>query len=512
SSYAQGEKDGRKSGYEDGYERGRMDGEDVGYRKGMDEGKRLGMGAKREDLFRKYKSNYAKMDEEAVVLLMNYMNEFKEDHAGLISHLEDSILHSPSVLNELVESFRAGYQYCFDSIHHITLMPGQAIQLRGTDYEIKLNYDEIAKVLHSFHGSENASYDSYAFASQVKAVHLQVMTYLVERLNLTPYEVERMKSEYFRIHDYTSELYFKRYRAITEKIYQHQQKPFYDYAYYRSVEVFMDIINSGLCSVMDVVLTYAKFNSQYAAVVGMEGMGHLCQLLQDEVMFKMEENLIRNSLIFDYDSHRPLLRTHTISIIRPIKVATFIEEKEITREIDLDDGASASVDMTINSMVNLGMDLQEAEVEVNHDCQYIMIHLPEQPYKIDMAHQWYTLNDMEVKFEYEKKVWTTNEYHITEGRSYSETRKDIEWADEKVKIPGEELEFLFELHKPELADIIDLPPLDDQVLEIVTPILRKIYEQPVALESSCYNVYVRFRGKVRPLIEFECHPGCDWGY
>ena len=514
SAYDRGKIEGERIGEEKGYLKGREDGEKAGLASGIDKGKVLGMKAKEEQLYHRYKDDYASMQKEAVIALTNEMNSFKAGHAKLALLIKDSTLSSPTVLNALKEAFRTGYQWCYDSIHHVSVRKGQFVTPVETDYEIQLDYDEIAQSLHSMRGSENAYYDSYEFSKQVASVHTQVMNYLSERLSLERTEVDRMKSEYQLIHDYVSEIYYRRYKAITDKIYQHQQKPFYDYTYYRSVDVFIDVINSGLCSVMDVVLTFAKSNSQYANVVGLEGMGHLCQILQEEVMTNMEERLIRNSLIYDYDEHGPLLRQHTITINKPIRVDKYIQEKEITRNIYLDDGASASIDMTIHSMVDLGMDLSDALVEVQHNCQRIIIHLPAEPYKIDMAHQWYSIKDMDVTFKYEKKLEIYKDYAVVDEGAIPFPNPSSEtvpvWAEHNLDIPGDELSYIFDSNKPSIDQIVNIPPLEESVLGVVKPILRKIYEQPVALEASCYNVYIYFRGKMHPLIEFDCNPGCYW--
>lgn len=471
-------KKGIKEGIPIGKAKGVKEGYKKGYRDGLKQGKTEGVVEHLEKLNRidTFSWHY------------EFSNSFK---------WQNEVLRRKSNIEELIEigyqrglkvvadsAFRNGFKVGFDSIYHINLRSGENIKLKEYDIPPKIEYDEIAKLLLKVQGNSIIAEKGF-FSIAVKQVHIEILNYLAKRLDLSTIETSDVFSEYEKMHDRLVDLYYEKYLLLIKNKQIPNKKSFYDYKYYYSVNSFLSIIRSGICSVSDVVITYAKSNTQYAAINGLEVMGHLCEIIMEELLYHIEDRFVKSAVTYDYNSNINDLDQTCNRILESIILSTETQIDKVTETITLSNNFNAKIEMKIETVYNIGFDLEEFELNVNHNAQEFFIFLPKTPKILSIAFQSYKIVKIENTFKYEQ---TKNIKRLLRFKSEPKEKKIM---TESTGVLNEaDFEDIFNKNKPTIKDL-KTKALKKKDLGYVVDILTKTLEPALALPHSCYDVVLR---------------------
>ena len=321
SFYNEGYDKGWSHGYDEGYTNGFLVGENAGYQRGLIEGKRIAT----YQLLDSLKAVQAADDLRLLLIekmfankdSLNKMEGMRE--TGYVAGLHDGKKLA------YVEAYRKGFDAAFDSLYPINLRRGQAIKYQIYDPQkvnLTIPYERIARFIAK--ELQQGSYlNQVAFAQLIKEVHTRFISMVSQLVELDGQEGADMFLRYEEIHEALSDLYYRTYLQKIRLKNRDLDKNFYDYRYHLSSSEFVHVVKTGICSLMDVLITYAKNNSQSATVYGFEVMGHICEILHREPIQEFEDGLLKSALVFDYDinvrrlttSLRNILSNQTVEIL-----------------------------------------------------------------------------------------------------------------------------------------------------------------------------------------------------
>ena len=468
SLYNRAYKDGRKVGWESGREEGYQEGHRNGYTQGLFIGKKMGA----DSLLRATKE--LNTDEYHLMMMIQY--DLLKDRIECAEHARNDgylIGLEESNMNAFELGFKEGYQKAFDYLFTINLGRGEDVSYpeRG-DSRLAIDYEKVAKLLHGI-GEEYLYVDFERFSGALHEIHLEILAYLVQRLkfNLSPQEEAEVFQRYEEIHNRLARSYYRRYFSLCRtRNRNYENKSFYDYRYYNSADIFLDIVGLGISAVVDVVFTYAKSNSQFATTSGFEVMGHVAELIIDEVVLPIEDLLLKQALVLDYDQQIPQLVLFSKQLLEPFIAETRVHRKKVREHITVNKFYSATVEMEIETIVNVGFNLADFSIELDHYRQSFLLNLSAQPRLLQVVKQDYKVRCIK------------SEVYVPWPGGYG-----------RENLPEKVLEEIFEAHRdsPESLDICR-KPLQKATLEIIIPSLVKIMEPCISLPVGCYEAQVRF--------------------
>jgi hypothetical protein len=463
---------GFKDGYSQGKERGIDEGYHIGYRegykKGIEAGKVLGIDSLLTATKAEEYEKYVFLVMKHYHLIENRVKDFERAaEEGKRVGRQESAQESYSL------GFKDGYEKAFDLVYGINLAQGETIDRPvGEPGRMAIDYEKVARLLNDI-GHDYLSVDFERFSNSLYEIHTEILSYLVRRLSkdLSPAEETEIFQRYEEIHSRLARSYYRRYFSLCRtRNRNYENKSFYDYRYYNSADIFLNVVEMGISAVVDVTLTYAKSNPQYAATKGFEVMGHSLELLLDEVMLPLEDLLLKQALVIDYDQQIPVLVSYTQQLVEPIIAETRIHKKKVNAEVQIDANLSALVTLEIETIVNIGFYLEDFTVQVDHNKQSFHLMLSTQPRLLEVVKQDYKFLSAKVQ-------------------------ASVPWPGGYVEgtLSEASLQAIFEANKDMPASLpICQRPLSRASLNLITPSLIKVMEPCISLPVGCYEASVFF--------------------
>jgi len=482
SFYNDGYTRGQDLGYEKGYSNGYIAGDQDGYQRGLIEGRRMAENALLDSL------KAAQASDDLRLRLINGMYSNKDTldkfegirEAGFVAGLHAGRKEA------YIQAYRTGFEDAFDSLYPINLRRGQGVKYQIYDpnkMNLSIPYERIARFM-----AKELQKESYlnkkAFDQLLKEVHIGFINMVSQMVELDGQEDADMFLRYEEMHTALSELYYETYLQKLILKNRDLDKNFYDYRYHLSCVEFVYVVRTGICSLMDVLITYAKNNSQSATLDGFEVMGHICELLHREPIQEFEDGLLKSALVFDYDANvdrlttslRNLLAKQTVEILPRVidSKSVYLDEPDFGVDIERD----------IIQVLAIGFDTTQVLVAVDHNEQKFYIKLSDRPVVLRQL------------FELGIPTYIRAET-LCPASSPSATKSlkldSSQWAKEDYTV----------LTKSHQA----IPSITIGAVRNLVPFFKKFMESAIALPTSCYNVYLDFDGQAISLLETNCSHG-----
>lgn len=482
SFYNEGFNRGWDLGYDKGYSNGYLAGDHDGYLRGLVEGRRIAENTLLDSL----KSVRAADDLRLALIERMYANKDTLDkfegirEAGYVAGLHTGRREA------YVEAYRKGFDDAFDSLYPINLRRGQGIKYRIFDpnkMNLSIPYERIARFIAK-ELQQESFLNQKAFGQLLKEVHTNFISLVSQMVELDGQESADMFLRYEEIHTALSELYYETYLQKILLKNRDLDKNFYDYRYHLSCAEFVDVARTGICSLMDVLITFAKSNSQSATMNGFEVMGHICELLHREPIQEFEDGLLKSALVFDYDANverltsslRSLLSKQTVDILSRV-----VDSKSIY--LDKPD-FGVDIERDVIQVLAVGFDTTQVLVTVDHNEQKFYIKLSQKPVVLRKL--------------FELGIPTYIRAETLCQASMPSVTKSLkldksQWAREDNAV--------------RFANPQTLPPITIGAVTNLVPFFRKFMEPAVSLPTSCYNVYLDFEGQAINLLETSCSHG-----
>ena len=333
-----------------------------------------------------------------------------------------------------------------------------------------------------------------------------MLKYVAHHVNLTASESALMLIEYDKIHDDLTTIYYKYFmRIIESENIDMQKNGFYSFKLYHNVNAFVEVVNAGACSVVDLIFTYVKKNALYSSVKGLDnlGEGHICQILMEEVLRKFRVHTERIALGYDYETVKPeieiSLRQSLVNSV--VESRTIAYPKPIVEKFKAKDGSDVTVTMELYAFVGLG--LQQQAITLGHtlspSSSNLVVQISDEAYLLpQFIHVGYKVVSTEVTMEYKTQVnKTTNQYSIwslpKEGISTSSTK--VVTAQKTVSV--DEYEKIFQAHKhllsyDNIAVLLKNTRLNKSCVQIFRGTVLKVLEPAMSLPTCRYKALLNF--------------------
>jgi hypothetical protein len=486
-----------------GYKRGREEGEKEGKAKGIKEGRIEGIEIGRKfniNLFLDSLRANSQRENEFMCLQLQRNPQWKDNvkRNDKLYKMARNTGYYEGFWNNSDEYFRRGFDRGFDSIYTINIRLGQEVTLEPYSFIPKINYDKISKLLANVNGSNYSSEFTF-FNYAVQEIHTEILAYLVKRLGLNSLEQQEVYEEYGKIHEKLVKLYYKKYLQIMKTKSLPYDKNYYDYGHYHSVNVFLEIISSGICSLSDVLFTYAKSNTQFAAINGLEVMGSICELIIDEILLSVDDGLVKTALIYSYDKNIENIDSYCKNTLEPMIIESLIDIKEVKGTIEISKDYSAEVTMEIETVYNIGLNLEDFSVNVDHQDAKFTINLSNKPRIINIVYQTYKIKKIKNKIGYTQSVYKYGPLN-REEKPVKKEKKETKYCT----ISGDVFDDMFNRDKPSVEDL-DLETIEREKINHIAVILMKALEPAIALPSACYSVILNFGEKEESLLTIDCN-------
>ena len=493
--YKTGELLGYKNGYRKGKQVGYIDGESTGIIKGTD-----------------YVINSYKKDSLDVIKHPSMLNRWIENYEENVknkSRIENNFIQKgfqTAKDSVMILAYKAGYDFAYNKIDSIRLMQSQSVKLIPYNLKPIISYEGIVEDLSKV-SLEYPHSDLILFSNLVERIHNSALDYIAIRLNLDSIATKDMYYEYKRIHQDLALLYFEKYLEIYNSVNAKYNTSFYNFKLYYSVEIFVDIINSGICSVADVVLTYAKKNSQFAAISGLHILGNVCQILIDEVLKEFEDNLKKVTLKNEYNSIIPALTISTKNVLSPVIIENRKFTKTVLENIKLSKNYSVDITMEIETFYSVGIDTSSLVISVNHLDQNFIIDIPNKPILLGINHQSYKVTNILNKFNFIKTINKSRYiYSMFHSLPFIIFKNKNHSIDESLymTINSNTFNEIFNKSITKADEIVIDQDFKSSNNENISGIIKNAFEPALALPSSCYNVYMKFAGKTFDIFKINC--------
>ena len=517
--YDNGFKEGKEKGLKDGYQKGYAEAKALYYEQGVHDGYLEAIEA----------AKAKKIDMMPDKIAQAYFDKYGErcGAGGALSTLlciEQKVLsHHKRKMDTLPyfqNGFNKGFNVAFDSIFSpLAIMDRQIVSINESDIDkLFIDYDSsvVLKVkdIALSNSPQSNPQNLDIFRSALYEVHKNMLRYVANRVNLGPSETEEMYKEYDKIHLKLSSTYYQYFLRIIES--ENINLPntgFYNFKLYHNINAFMEVVNAGACSMVDLIFTYVKKNPLYASVYGLDNMGngHICQILIEEVLKKFRINTERIALGYDYQIVRPEIEVSLRQTLFNSVIETRIVEypKPFKAKVKANDGSEVVITMQLYAFVGLG--LQQETILLSHtlsnNSSNLIVNISDVPYLLpQFFHVGYKILNTDVTIEYATEInKTTNRYSIwnlpSEGISASETKTVIS----KKTVSIDEFEKVFQAHKEEASYENVSAHLKKSVLSQSSvvqfrSIVLKVIEPALSLPNSRYKAYLNFGSSSAVLI------------
>ena len=431
---------------------------------------------------------------------------YKATEAKAVRHAYDSIKDKSNYQRVYNEGYRKGRQ----TAYRIALKEGHDVTINGSaPLPSNLDYVQLVKDIDAIQGSSLPN-DAPTFSRLIRTIHEDMIDYLSVELSLSPEERKDAFVQYDSIHGYLASQYYSKYLNIYTQwhIETDGRRDFYNYHFYYTTHALIDIIGWDLCSVSDVVLTYAKENSQYATTVGIE-TGNICWLLKEKYLQAIYANLLKAAFGQDLARVTPQMQSDVRSAVNSIVAETQTHEKLVSEEVELKEGEKAKITMKIITVYNVGFEQNEISVQTNFKTSNIDVNVSRKPRFMGIVRQHYEVISVETTKEYVEFI----EKHMTRVSLQSTFSgenplyRKIEDEKEKtatVVVDEEVFKKIFEANKPSQAEIMqDMKQLPLDAYQIITPLIKKVVEPAISLPDANYKAKFSYGRKDVPLIRLD---------
>lgn len=403
-------------------------------------------------------------------------------------------------IQALIHSFyQKGRKDCMDSLYEQSILMGENLIRPATNLKApQMNYKQLVQGFLS----------KYSFASRVSFsqtlynIHQRLIDYLGKRLSLTKNQLGDMYQEYEKIHKNLVLKYYLYYINNSKLNNLDESRPYYNYWYFRSMDILVRIVGAGLCSLADTLITYASSNSRYATFTGIEILGKTCETLIQDVLYPMEKRLKDEALILDYDRNITRIETVTKDILRGIIIGYDTDSLRVDTTIVLNKKYKVDIAMSLKTTYDLRLDTKHLKVTVNHRRREFIVHLSNQARVYNVIHQGYKLLDVVNHYRYVKNMERNKDVFPLKYLFTKEVNIPI-IGDTFYIIPHQATKILYAYifngiymqNRPTYSEVVGktriLPP---RIVSAIKDLVGKIIEPAVTLPRCCYKVTLNFGG------------------
>ena len=427
--------------------------------------------------------------------------------------IQKSINGKKSIIEQkALESYRLGQLVCQDS--SLYLMKGQSIQIDTTHiYKPKINYDTLVQKLVNAYPNIQIS----VFDEVIWSIHSELLSYLSQKLLLNDKEIGELEARYNSLHNKLTKQYYNLYYENYIKESENYPSIFYDYQYFRVIDVFTKIVVSNLCPLTDVLLTFVKSNSQYAALTRFNTFRNICELLLNDLLPGIESNLRKVSLYYEYNKNISSIESSSKEILSRLILGHKKDYKKVQKKIKGEQyrgkNYEATVIMKIETVYDLQLDMKDFWVDVDHINNSFTINLSHSAKVFNIIHQSYQVKKIINRFDYEtqkkKSVYNFSPRHIFRElifeRKGKKKRRDPTYGTMIASLDKKDFEGIFNQFKPTSNELAaKYPELSPNDIDILKLVIKKIIEPTLNLPIGCYRAFLRFKNRKYKLYKSKC--------
>ncbi len=336
AGFIKGERYGFSEGYRSGFEAGKAD----GLAKGQQQGRLDGQMRAYDYLSKLANPPFLKGSPEhlqfAQMMQKTIEAQFREKG-------KQEAIDSPEFQKMLRDKYKQGQNDCFQQIYRANVRLGQQINLKldPTDKPL-IDYEYVVTQLKGIRGNYGYAAPA-AFSKVLREVHKEILGYIARLLEENEdliddnidHKLNRKEvfQEYDRLHEALSAKYYLQYLKGCRALNIHYQKSFYNHAIYFAVDVFISVVNAGICALADTILTYVKSNTQYAAITGFEVLGNICELITAQVVMEIADKLKKRALYHDFSENHLHMVKSIAQSLQEVVVGHRTFEKEASADL-----------------------------------------------------------------------------------------------------------------------------------------------------------------------------------
>ncbi len=501
SNYNKGYKEGYEAGYNEGLQKRSENKYNEGLKKGIELGKSQGIVMGYEQFQLEHKDYYSKNPR----ILKEHLDKYAQSTLHRM-WFDEGVIYARDTFYRM--GYQDGYVDCFNNIDTINLRMGQTVERHYTDYKPKIDYNYILKQLKSIINLTYPYADMLTMNKIIRPIHMDVLNYLSIELGLSKKEKADLFLEYNRIHNDLVKSYYASYKRMYEATNVRTKQSKYNLVLHNTALIVFEVINSGLCSVADATITYAKKNSQYGRIKGLSIMGNICEVLQYNVLPEIRDAVLKLAIRDDYEELAPKLESTIKQDFQNLIIETRSTTQNIKEQKKVEKDYDASINMDISTVVNLGLDTSLIDISLDHKAGEIIINISDQPVIMGLFEQNYEVTKVHHDISYVEKI--EKEEHKYSLFWFWKTpkpdSKNIETKAEKsVKIESSYFENMFNENKPTKFDEINdfKTKFRKDVIFNYRSILKQYFVTMVSATSSFYEVKLVFGSYKETLIKNE---------
>lgn len=524
--FAKGEQYGFSEGYQSGFKAGKAQGFTQGHQKGQLAGQLMAY----DYINKLFNPPFLRGGPEhrsfAKMMAKTIRAQFREKG-------RQDALKSLEFQKMLRDKYKEGQDDCFQQTYRANLRLGQQInpKLNPADKPL-IKYEWVVAELKGIRG--NYGYASPAtFSKVLRHVHKEILGYIARLLEENEdliddkigHKLNRKEvfQEYDRLHEALAAKYYRQYIKGCRALNIHYQKSFYNHAIYFATDLFISIVNAGICALADTILTYVKSNTQYAAITGFETLGNICELITAQVVTTIADKLKKRALYHDFNENRPHMVQSIAQSLKEVVVAHRTYEKEAAESTiyqktprknnDKKDNYQLDLKATlgIRAVASIGIDVSQIHLIVDEQSQTITVHIPDAPQLLDIVHQGYWVKSASLKNAYKHQTIINQTNYVVSKSGVAPPNppptRTTRTQQLLFTISPKRVEAIFQQNQFEPYELqSQLQPLrtTDSGLAKVRHILKKVIEPMIVLPSSCYTVYMVFKGQLSKVHEVSC--------
>lgn len=379
------------------------------------------------------------------------------------------------------QGYRQGFHMAFDSTYNYRLQRGQLLQAPPRkDILFTTHYEKIVDLLQAMDGKQRHVERAH-FDDALLTIHTDILASLVEifQESLTVSEQIEIFQRYNEIHPQLAALYYDKYLERCRD-FPFENDLLTDMSHYQSVDFFLDVFLPGVCSVVDVVFTYAKGSPYYTAGAGFEVMGTMAEFITEHLLICLQEHFHKIAFLKDIERKMDKIEDQLRKILTPLVVDTWIDRLPLTKTVEVRKGTSVTVEMDIQTIVNIGLPVENLNLTVDHQKRVFNLSIPADPRIIELVQQDFRV--INVRQEGQK---------ATRPGAVAQLTGSLDGED--LVVGKTHFNKIFKANQPNLKDLrIMENSLERKNLNAVLPTLIKTFEPLVRAGRNGYEVRVHF--------------------
>lgn len=509
---------GERYGFLEGYRLGHKAGRTKGFVEGMDKGQLDGQIMAYDYVNKLFNPPFLRGSPEH--LQFAQMME-KTIHAQVRVQGRRDAFNSQRFKDKLRDKYLEGQNDCFQQTYRANLRLGQQINLKQDPTDLPLiDYEYVVNELKGVRG--NYGYAAPAtFNKVLYHLHKEILGYIARMLEENEDLIDdkignklnrkEVFQEYDRLHNALATQYYRQYLRSCQRLNLHYKKSFYNHALYFSADILIGIVNAGLCALVDTILTYVKSNTQYAAIAGFETLGNACELISAKVRVDIGDKLKKRALILDFNENRYYMEQALAQSLKNIIVTHRVCQKELAPETiyshhkqEFNYSLELKTTLGIRAVASVGVEVGKMSLVVDEKTQSITVFIPDTPKVLEIVNQSYWVKEQQINNAYEHRTIT----YMLPNKNSSLPSPRVDSRQHKAQIAQKTLETIFQDNKFKLSEVqAQQLPLDYAGIDKIKQIVKKVIEPILVLPSSCFRVYMVFKGQVSKVHEVSCDGG-----